>query len=76
MKNIVLSTFLVTVIVCAILVTGGCEKRQTVYYQCLTERDVAEGVKAYAVTIPEAGTIKNPGLMFLVRGLGDKAPGF
>jgi len=72
MKNKLMSVLLVVTMVRAIFVVGGCEKARTVYYQCLSEQDAAEGVKVYVVTIPEEGSLTNPGLVFLARGLDEK----
>ena len=42
---------------------------QGVYYQCITDRDSSEGLKAYVVEIGNPEGMKNPGLVFLARGV-------
>ena len=58
-----------------ILMIFSCQDVSTKYYQCITDRNVSDAVKAYTVEIDDPESIDNPGLVILVRGV-DENEGF
>ncbi len=48
---------------------SACGQGDEAYFQCITDSDSNLGVKAYVVEIDAPETLKNPGLVFLARGV-------
>jgi hypothetical protein len=57
----------ITLLLTAVCISA-CERGNS-YYQCITDRNSDEGVKAYVVEVADAASLHNPGLVFLARGV-------
>jgi len=54
-----------------ILLIFSCQEVSTKYYQCITDRNISDVIKAYTVEIDDPENIDNPGLIILVKGVDD-----
>ena len=54
-----------------VLVFFSCQEASTKYYQCITDKNSSDAIKAYTVEIENPESINNPGLIILVRGVDE-----